>query len=73
MKLLKEQEQFQQILMKKVACNTRNFYILLAFLLITKVVLIAASIYCYMIKYKSKQKHLLPYYVTNNELKEVIY
>ena len=31
--------------------------------------LIAGSIYCYLIKYKAKQKHLLPFYVTNNELK----
>ena len=28
-------------------------------------------IYCYLIKYKAKQNHLLPFYVTNNELKEV--
>ena len=26
---------------------------------------------CYLIKYKAKQKHLLPIYVTNNELKKV--
>ena len=50
-----------------------KIYILLAFLLISIVLLIAVSIYCYLIKYKSKQKHLLPYYVTNNQLKEVIY
>ena len=25
---------------------------------------------CYLIKYKAKQKHLLPFYVTNNELKK---
>ena len=46
---------------KEVVCKTRKFYILLAFLLITILLLIAVSIYCYLIKYKSKQKHLLPY------------
>ena len=36
---------------KKAIFKTQNFYILLAFLLITMVLLIAASIYCYLIKY----------------------
>ena len=36
---------------KKAICKTHNFYILLAFLLITIALLIAASIYCYLIKY----------------------
>ena len=31
---------------------------------------IAVSIYCYLIKYKSK---LLPFHVTNNEPREVLY
>ena len=58
--------------MKKAACKTQNFYILLPFLLITIVLLIVVSIYCYLIKYKSKQKHL-PFHATNNELKEIMY
>ena len=41
---------------KKATCKTRNFYILLAFLLITTALLIAVSIYCYFIKYQGKQK-----------------
>ena len=36
---------------KKVTCKTQSFYILLAFLLITIALLIAVSIYCYLIKY----------------------
>ena len=36
---------------KKATCKTQNFYILLAFLLITIAFLIAISIYCYLIKY----------------------
>ena len=48
-------------------------HILIAFLLITIALLIAVSIYCYLIKYKGKQKYLLPFYVTNNELKEALY
>ena len=30
--------------------------------------MIAVSIYCYLIKYKSKEKHLLPHYITNDKL-----
>ena len=55
---------------KKVTCKTQNFYIPLAFLLITIALLIAVSIYCYLMKYQVKQKHLLPFHVTNNKLKE---
>ena len=32
-------------------CKTQNYYILLVFLLITIALLIAVSIYCYLIKY----------------------
>ena len=39
---------------KKVNCQLENFYISLAFLLITIAVLIAVSIYCYFIKYQLK-------------------
>ena len=35
----------------KVTCKTQHFYILHAFLLITIALLIAVSIYCYLIKY----------------------
>ena len=51
---------------KKKNCKTQNFYILLAFLLITIALLIAVSIYCYLIKYQ--RKHLLPCHNTNNKL-----
>ena len=50
---------------KKTTCKTQNFYILLAVLLITIVLLIAASVSCYLIKYQAKQKHLLPFQYTN--------
>ena len=36
---------------KKSTCKMQNFYILLAFLLITIALLIAVSICCYLIKY----------------------
>ena len=36
---------------KNITCRTENFYILLAFLLITIALLIAVSIYYYLIKY----------------------
>ena len=54
---------------KKATCKTKYFNILLAFLLITIALLIAVSIYCYVIKYRAIQKHLLPFYFTNNKLK----
>ena len=50
-----------------------NYYILLAFLIITIVLLIAVSIYCYLIKYNAKHKHSLPFQFKNNRLKEIIY
>ena len=45
---------------KKVTCKTQNFYILLAFLLITITLLIAVSIYCYLIKHQVN--NLLPFH-----------
>ena len=56
---------------KKATCKTQNFYILLAFLLITIALLIAVSVYCYLIKDRAKQ--LLLFHCTNNELREVLY
>ena len=60
---------------KKATCKTQNFYILLTFSLIAIALLIAVSTYCYLIKYWAKQKHLLPFQVTNNHftLKQVLY
>ena len=58
---------------KKRTCKTQIFNILPVFLLITIVLLIAVSIYCYLRKYKAKQKHLLPFCITYNELNEVMY
>ena len=46
----------------QVTCKTQNLYILFAFSLITITLLIAVRIYCYLIKYRVKQKHLLPYH-----------
>ena len=55
---------------KNAICKTKNFFILLAFLLIMIALLIAVSIYCYLINYKAKQKHILPFYITNYKLKK---
>ena len=60
---------FKQILIKKVDFQSQNLYSLLAFLLIIIALLIAVSIYCYLIIYLTKQKHLLLLHVSNNELK----
>ena len=48
---------------KKVTCKTQKFCILVAFLLITIILLIAVSIYCYVIKYQTK--YLLPFHDIN--------
>ena len=58
---------------KKITCKTKTFYILLVFLLIIIALLIAVSIYCYLTRHKAKQKHSLPYYVTNKKLKNILY
>ena len=44
-----------------ITCETKSFHVLLAYLLITTALLIVVSTYCYLIKYKAKQKHLLPF------------
>ena len=49
---------------KNITCKPQSFYILLVFLLVTITLLIAVSTYCYMIKYRAKQKQLLPFYDT---------
>ena len=53
---------------KKGICKIQNFFIFL-FLLITIALLIAASIYCYLIKYQAKRKHCLPFH--NTKIKQV--
>ena len=50
---------------KNITSKTQSFYILLAFLLITITLFIAVSIYCYLIKYRAKQKHLLQFQDTD--------
>ena len=58
----------------KVTCKTKNLYTLLIILNITIALLIAFSIYCYLIKKTTEKKknHLLPYYITNGKLKNVL-
>ena len=51
----------------------QNFYVGLTFLLLSKVLMIDASIYGCLIKYQAKQKRLLPFQDNNNELKEIMY
>ena len=54
--MMKKYKLFQQILIKKYLVK-QSFYILLAFLLITILLLIAVSIYRYLIKYQTKHYH----------------
>ena len=53
--------------------NSKKVYILHVFLLVTIALLIAVNIFCYLMKYQIKEKHLLPHHVTTNELNEVLY
>ena len=66
-------EETETVPTKKAASKTQNYCVLLTFLLITIALLIAVSTYCYLIKHRSKQKHLLSFHDTNNELREVFY
>ena len=59
----------KQILMKIKQSVKCRISILLVFLLITLVLLIYVSIFCYLIKYQAKQKHLLPIHNTMNQNK----
>ena len=54
---------------KNATCKTQKFYILLAFFSITIALLVAVSIYYYLIKYCAKRKHLFPFHFTNKQLK----
>ena len=58
-------------MIKNVIGKTKNLYDLLVFLLIAIALLKPVSIYCYLIKYKAKEKHLFPCYVTNNKLEKI--
>ena len=45
-------------LKKKKNCKMQKIYLLLAFLLIAIALLIVASIYYYVVRFRAKQKHL---------------
>ena len=47
---------------KNITCKTQSLYNLLAFFLITITLLIVVSTYCYLIKYRVKKKHILPFH-----------
>ena len=53
---------------KKANCETENVYILLAFLLNTTALLIAVSVYWYLIKRQAKQNYLSTFHFRNNKL-----
>ena len=43
---------------KNIICETKSFYVLLTFLLISIALMIAVSIYFYLIKYKAKKTYI---------------
>ena len=55
---VKSYDEETKTITKNTICETKSFYILLAFLLTIISLLIAVTTYCYLIKYKVKQKHL---------------
>ena len=56
MKTPKLGHMMNQILMERSNLQNAKFLYLLAFLLITIALLIAVNIYCYLIKYRAKEK-----------------
>ena len=62
----------KQILMKRSNLQNAKFLYFTCIFIIIIALLIIVSIYGYLIKYRAKQKHLLPFNFTNNKLKEII-
>ena len=58
---------------EKATSKMQNFYILLAFLLITVALLIAVSIYCYLIKYQANKNNYYHFTSQMTDLKDIIY
>ena len=66
----------EKILLTRIV-NASNYtkYVSLSnqrYKLITIALLIAVSVYCHLIEYRAKQKHLLPFHVTNNGLSYIL-
>ena len=58
----------EETILKNIIYKTQNFYILLTFLLITIILLIAISIYCYLIKCGAEKSiYLLPFHNTSSK------
>ena len=63
--IIEETKTVPRNLNEKMQPLKQSFYISLAFPLIVIGLLIAIRIYCYLIKYNAKLKHIFPYYITN--------
>ena len=72
-RIIKSYDEETNLSEKKTTCKTQSFHILPTFLLISIALLIVFSIYCYLIKYRTKQKHILPFHDTNNEFRKILY
>ena len=57
---------------KNIICKTQS-YILLTFLLFTIILLITFSIYCYLLKYQAKQKHLILFHDSKLKINQYWY
>ena len=55
---------------KEISCKIGNF-ICLVFITISLLIILSIYYFYYHIRYCSKQKHTLPYYHSNNKLKEI--
>ena len=53
---------------KSITCKAQNSYILLAFILITIALLIAVSIYWYLMKYRAKNTFIT---ISRNKFKKI--
>ena len=64
--VIKSYEEEIKTVPRNLTCQRQNFYMLLAFSLVTIALLITVSIYCYLIKYRVKK--FLPFHDINNKL-----
>ena len=69
----KKQRLFQKILMKRKQSVKREISNFTCIFINYYSILITVSVYCYLIIYRAKNKYLLPFHFTNNELNKIIY
>ena len=57
---------------ENITCKAQTFYISLALLWIITALLVSPTIYCYLIKYREKQKNIYYHLMTQNLKKSIM-